>query len=123
MLIAAHMILEQAEHLPVGPLGVRTEVTATLQIGVDGLSQRGEIFVGPRLPAEESMLATMAPGVVVAEGPLVFRTGKNPLSSPLLAGPECNAGSRGRAVGVVELGVIAPVLVDKRGHWTFRLIR
>ena len=62
VLIAAHMPLEQAEHFPVGPLGVRTEVTATPQVGVDGFPQRREVFVGPRLPAEEFMLAAMPPG-------------------------------------------------------------
>jgi len=118
VLTAAHMPLELAEHFPIGPLGVRTKVTAALQIGVDGFPQRREVLLGPRLPAEEFVLATMTPRVVVPEGPGVFCTGKEPLGNPLLFGLQGNSGPGGGVVRVVELGVIAPVLLAERGHGT-----
>ena len=118
VLTAAYMPLKLAEHLPVGPLGIWTKVTAALQIGVDGFSQRRKVFVGSRLPAEEFVLATMAPRVVVPEGPGVFRTGKEPLGNPLLFGLQGNSGPGRGVVGVIELGVVAPVLLAKRGHGT-----
>jgi hypothetical protein len=113
VLILSHMILEQAEHLPVGPLGVRTEVTATLQIGVDGLSQRGEIFVGSRLPAEEFMLAAMPPGIVIPKGVCIFSAGQESLRSSLLAGLQRDAFANRGAVSVVELDVVATALIGQ----------
>ena len=116
VLTAAYMPLKLAEHLPVGPLGIWTKVTTALQIGVDGFSQRREVFVGPRLPAEEFVLAAMSPGIVVPEGVGIFSAGQEPLSSSLLAGLQRDAFADRGTVSVIELDVVATALLDKRGH-------